>query len=51
MNILKRFFGRSANLDECPRCLGKGHVDMNDIVRLGQELKWSRGVAGIVMVQ
>ena len=25
---------------ECPRCLGKGHVDVDDIKRLGQELRW-----------
>jgi len=28
---------------ECPRCLGKGHVDMGDITRLGKELKWLPG--------
>lgn len=43
MNILRRLFGRPANLIECPRCLGKGHVDMSDIIRLGQELKWTPG--------
>ncbi|WP_276225295.1 hypothetical protein [Niabella beijingensis] len=28
---------------ECPRCLGKGHVDEEDIKRLRQELKWTTG--------
>lgn len=27
----------------CPRCLGKGHVDAADIIRLKQEGKWSTG--------
>ena len=27
----------------CPRCLGKGHVDRDDIIRLKQEGKWSAG--------
>jgi hypothetical protein len=28
---------------ECPRCLGKGEVDRDDIKRLGQELIWKPG--------
>lgn len=28
---------------ECPRCLGKGNVDWEDIKRLGQELRWRPG--------
>jgi hypothetical protein len=28
---------------DCPRCLGKGHVDMNDIKRLKKELFWGPG--------
>lgn len=28
---------------ECPRCLGKGHVDEQDIARLHMQLKWSPG--------
>lgn len=28
---------------DCPRCLGKGNVDWDDIKRLGQELKWLPG--------
>ena len=43
MNILRKLFGKPANLIECPRCLGKGRVDLNDIKRLGQELKWTPG--------
>ena len=29
---------------DCPRCLGKGHVDKDDIVRLKQQGKWRAGV-------
>jgi hypothetical protein len=47
MNFFRRLFGKpdapDANAVECPRCLGKGHVDMNDIKRLGQELRWKPG--------
>jgi hypothetical protein len=28
---------------ECPRCLGKGHVDSDDIKRLKKELQWLPG--------
>lgn len=27
----------------CPRCLGKGHVDLHDIKRLKKEMYWSPG--------
>jgi hypothetical protein len=27
----------------CPRCVGKGFVDKNDITRLGMEGSWSQG--------
>ncbi len=27
----------------CPRCLGKGFVDLNDIKRLGMETRWKQG--------
>jgi hypothetical protein len=27
----------------CPRCLGKGFVDLNDIKRLGKETRWEQG--------
>ncbi|WP_289665181.1 hypothetical protein [Flavobacterium panacagri] len=32
------FFKRSDI--ECPRCLGKGFVDLEDIIRLKRQLKW-----------
>ena len=28
---------------DCPRCLGKGYVDLNDIKRLRRELYWEPG--------
>jgi serine/threonine protein kinase len=31
------------NIHECPRCLGKGHVDKKDIKRLKRELEWMPG--------
>jgi hypothetical protein len=31
------------NLVDCPRCLGKGYVDEQDIKRLKQELRWQPG--------
>jgi hypothetical protein len=31
------------NIHECPRCLGKGHVDKKDIKRLNRELEWMPG--------
>jgi hypothetical protein len=47
MNIFRRLFGKpanpAANFVECPRCLGKGHVDESDIIRLKQELRWKPG--------
>ena len=43
MNIFKRLFKRTNATAQCPRCLGKGHVDMNDIKRLGNELRWAPG--------
>jgi len=43
MNFFKRLFKRTGTSVECPRCLGKGHVDMNDIKRLGNELRWIPG--------
>jgi DnaJ-class molecular chaperone len=43
MNFLSRLFSSESNKIECPRCLGKGHVDNNDIKRLGKELKWRPG--------
>jgi hypothetical protein len=43
MNYFKRLFKRTKTSVECPRCLGKGHVDMSDIIRLGNELRWIPG--------
>lgn len=43
MNFFKNLFGKSQLTEPCPRCLGKGHVDMEDIKRLKMELKWTPG--------
>ncbi|WP_238430356.1 hypothetical protein [Chitinophaga agri] len=43
MHFFKRFFNRNKMLIQCPRCLGKGHVDTEDIKRLGRELTWRPG--------
>src|ERR1700754_4488389 len=45
MKLLSRLFNRPktpATLT-CPRCLGKGHVDKADIIRLKQQGKWLPG--------
>jgi hypothetical protein len=41
MNLINRLF----NLQkiDCPRCLGKGEVDWDDIKRLNNELRWIPG--------
>lgn len=44
MIIFNRLFRNNKNLKECPRCLGKGNVDWDDIKRLHQELKWIPGI-------
>ncbi|MFT3705547.1 MAG: hypothetical protein QM802_24470 [Agriterribacter sp.] len=41
MNIINRIF--RSNMAECPRCLGKGKVDLEDIKRLKKELFWTPG--------
>jgi hypothetical protein len=41
MNFLERIF--RSNMVDCPRCLGKGHVDLEDIRRLKKELFWAPG--------
>jgi DnaJ-class molecular chaperone len=33
----------SRKLMTCPRCYGKGFVDLHDIKRLGMEEKWGQG--------
>jgi hypothetical protein len=46
MNIFSRLLKRSqatAPITTCPRCLGKGHVDKDDIKRLKQQGKWIAG--------
>jgi hypothetical protein len=43
MRIFSRLFNKDHNRKECLRCLGKGHVDWDDIKRLDQELKWIPG--------
>ena len=44
MNFFQRLFNRTLKeTTECPRCLGKGNVDQDDIKRLGQELRWMPG--------
>jgi len=34
---------KTSNLIDCPRCLGKGNVDLQDIKRLRRELFWEPG--------
>ncbi|MFT3796619.1 hypothetical protein [Flavobacterium sp.] len=41
MFIFRRLFKKPDT--ECPRCLGKGTVDADDIKRLGKELGWLPG--------
>ena len=41
MNLFSKIF--KSNKIECPRCLGKGHVDLNDIKRLKKEIQWKSG--------
>ncbi|MFN5170627.1 MAG: hypothetical protein ACK5DD_13470 [Cyclobacteriaceae bacterium] len=43
MSFLDKIFGSEQSLQKCPRCLGKGHVDWDDIMRLDKELKWMPG--------
>lgn len=46
MNFFQRLFNKpvsTEHLAECPRCVGKGYVDMDDIKRLKNELKWMPG--------
>lgn len=38
MSLFSRLFKKPNQ--ECPRCLGKGNVDWEDIKRLKKELKW-----------
>lgn len=43
MIFLKRLLAFFSGSIQCPRCLGKGHVDENDIKRLQRELTWLPG--------
>lgn len=45
MGIFKNLFGskKTTLMVECPRCLGKGHVDKADIIRLEKQLYWAPG--------
>src|SRR5688572_19943182 len=43
MSLFNKIFGKNQLRKECPRCLGKGHVDWDDIKRLNQELRWIPG--------
>ena len=45
MIFFKRLFAKAETGPQiqCPRCLGKGHVDHDDIKRLKKELKWGPG--------
>ena len=45
MKLLSRLFNRPKTpaTITCPRCLGKGHVDKDDIIRLKQQGKWGTG--------
>jgi len=46
MNFFKKLFNRTkaaTSTIQCPRCLGKGHVDLSDIKRLGKEFVWGPG--------
>lgn len=42
MSIFDKFF-KNKNDIKCPRCLGKGNVDLNDIERLNKQLFWGPG--------
>ncbi|MEW7278999.1 hypothetical protein ABW636_10430 [Aquimarina sp. 2201CG1-2-11] len=41
MNFIREIFNK--NRINCPRCLGKGDVDWEDIKRLNKRLKWRPG--------
>lgn len=43
MSLFGSLFGKKTSPIQCPRCLGKGHVDSDDIKRLNKELKWQPG--------
>jgi hypothetical protein len=45
MGFFSRLFRIADSSDQitCPRCLGKGHVDRDDIIRLNMQGKWGTG--------
>ena len=43
MRFFKRTSASTQSTKTCPRCLGKGNVDMDDITRLDKELVWAPG--------
>ena len=43
MSLFRGLFVTNRPKVECPRCLGKGRVDSEDIKRLKQELTWAPG--------
>lgn len=43
MSFFSKIFGQEKPASQCPRCLGKGHVNLDDIKRLKQELRWAPG--------
>jgi hypothetical protein len=42
MSLFESLFPKKEKI-ECPRCLGKGFVDQNDIIRLKKLLYWAPG--------
>ena len=43
MNLISKIFNSGNSIIICPRCLGKGNVNWDDIKRLKKELKWIPG--------
>jgi hypothetical protein len=43
MDFLKKLFNSPIAKKQCPRCLGKGHVDLQDIKRLKNGIKVAAG--------
>jgi hypothetical protein len=43
MSLINNLFDRDSRKIECPRCLGKGYVDWDDIKRLNKQLRWKPG--------
>lgn len=43
MNFFKKLFRKENEKVLCPRCLGKGQVNSDDIKRLNMELRWAPG--------